>query len=754
MSFRISIITLTLCVLTAACALADGMIFPVVNPHSSIVVPDELFTVKYHHVNVTIDDQLCTTQVDQVFHNDSSVDREGMYIFPMPTGSAITKFSMYDGEHEIAGRIMDRVEARNTYESIVRQRKDPALLEYIDRNTFQARVYPIPANGDKRIKLNYVELANKNGSVCRYVYPLSTERFSSRPLEDCKVTIKIKSKRPITNVYSPTHKIDVERTSPTEATVTWSAKDTRPDTDMILYYSVSDDDIGIDLIAHKQLGEPGYYMLLASPKVAVDKSKIQPKNVLFVLDRTGSMSGDKIDQAKAALAFCMNSLKPQDNFNVITFNESPDLMFKSLQPATKATKKKALSTIDGLEADGGTDINEAMISACKQFRDVKSSRNYIVFLTDGQPTAGKTDPETILTNAKTPNAKLFAFGVGYDVNTHLLDKLAEQNRGTCDYVRPNENIEVKVSSFFGKISDPILSDVSLDISGLKTTDSYPSKNLPDIFSGSQLIVLGRYDGSGTVKVTLSGMVGDTKKNFTLSATLPKEEEDDSFVAQLWASRKIGYLLDEIRIHPSKELIDSVVQLSKKYGIPTEYTSFLADERMSNEALISNGLKMQRKSEEAAKVDTGNYGVAQSTNANTSKNSALSPASVSLDPSDYASSQVVGKVAANGRIGGTYQDAYDRTVVVANVQNINSRTFYQRGDFWEDAELKPNQTATQIKQFSDAHFRLLKAYPELAQYSTLGNVRVILRNSQVVEIGPNGLKKLNDKELKTLLAPAP
>ncbi len=768
MSRKLMIAIAVLLVLAATGALADGMIFPVERPNSTIVVPDQLFTVKYHRVDVSIQDQLCTTKVDQIFHNDSSVDREGMYVFPMPLGSAITKFSMYAGEEEILGRIMDRAEARSIYESIVRQRKDPAILEYIDRNTFRARVYPIPANGDKRIRLSYAEVANRTGSLCRYVYPLSTERFSARPLEECRVTIKIKCKRSITSVYSPTHQIDVERPSATEAVVKWSAKDTRPDTDMVIYYSVSDNDVGIDLVAHRERGEDGYYMLLASPRVEVDKSKVQPKNVLFVLDRTGSMAGEKIDQAKDALKFCLNSLKDKDRFNVITFNETPDPMYDGLQNITPERRRKALEMVGDLDATGGTDINRALTLARKQFEDVDSSRNYVVFITDGLPTVGDTNIENILRNAKNPKAKIFAFGVGYDVNTHLLDKLAEQNRGSSDYVRPRENIEVKISSFFSKVSDPLLSDISLEITGIKTTDSYPNEDLPDIFSGSQLLVLGRYTGSGTARITLTGTAGSEKRKFRLSAELPKVDEENEYIPQLWAARKIGYLLDEIRLHSNKELVDEVVRLSKKYGIPTEYTSFLADERMTEAKLKTTTLRIRSEAEEASRAYTGSSGVAQSTNANASKYSAQAPAMAPM-PGGYGGGgyggganggasagtgapQVLGNVAANGRVGGTYQDSNDRTVVVANVQNIAGRTFYQRGNFWEDSGLKPAQNAIQIKQFSDAHFRLLKAYPKLAQYSTLGNVRVIMANNQAVEIGPEGKDKLTDAELKSLLSP--
>lgn len=747
MTCKLSLIILAI-LAPASGVLADGMLFPVERPHSGILVPDRLFTVKYHYVDVTIKDQLCTTKVDQVFHNDTGAEREGMYVFPMPTGSAITKFSMYDGEKEIKAQIFDRDEARAIYESIVRQRKDPALLEYIDRNTVKASVYPIPANGDKRIKLSYAEVASKVGSVYRYVYPLSTERFSAKPLESCKVTIKIKCKRPITNVYSPTHAVDVERPSETEAVVTWSEKNTKPDTDMTIYYSVSDNDVGLDLVAHRQPGEPGYYLLLAAPRAETDTTKVQPKNVLFVLDRTGSMAGEKMDQAKDALKFCLNSLKAQDTFNVITFNETPTLLFKKLQVVMPEARKKALSAVDELEATGGTDINYALKEARKQFASTESSRNYIVFITDGQPTVGQTDIGVILQNAKFPNAKLFAFGVGYDVNTHLLDKLAEQNRGAADYVRPNENIETKISAFFAKVSDPLLSDVAITVDGVEVSDNLPNKDLPDIFAGSQLIVLGRYSGSGKVKVSLTGTAGDKKRTFILNADLPSDEEGNGFIAQLWAARKIGYLLDEIRLHSNKELIDEVVRISKKYGIPTEYTSFLADERKTEEDLKNGIIAAGDLAMAASEVQTGAFGVAQSANSQATKYNVQAPAAV--DYSARSKGQVVGRVASNGRIGGTYRDANDRIVVVANVQNVARHTFYQRGDYWEDADLQPNQKAIQIKQFSEAHFKLLKADRRFAQFSTLGNVRVVMANNQAVEIGPEGKEKLTDEELKELM----
>lgn len=737
----------------------DGILLPAERSHSTRtvrVIPDQLFTVKYHYVDVSIENQLCTTRVDQAFHNDTDRDLEGVYVFPLPEGSTITKFSMYAEEQEIKGKILSRSEARGIYESIVRQRKDPALLEYIDRNTFRASVYPIPANGDKRITLEYAEVVAKSGSTYRYVYPLSTERFSAKPLEDCRVKIRIKTKQPLTNIYSPTHTIRIDRENNREAIVTWEARNVKPDTDLILYYSVAEDDLGIDLVAHRQKGEPGYFMLLASPKLQVQSMKVLPKNVVFVFDRTGSMAGEKIEQAKEALKFCVNSLNENDQFNLITFNESPQTLFAELERPTEERRKQAIDVVDSLTASGGTNINEALSVALAQFRQYGYARNYIVFLTDGLPTVGIVQPDEILANVRKANqnkVRIFSFGVGYDVNTHLLDRLARESRGDTDYVRPRESIESKVSSFFAKVSDPLVGDVKLRISGVRAYDFYPSGDLPDIFRGSQLIVFGRYEGSGKVKVEISGVVDGRTKTFVLETSLPEKELSNEFIPQLWAARKIGYLLEEIRLHGSQELIDEVVRLSKQYGIPTEYTSFLADERMPVEAELK---RVRLALDSAGKAQTGRYGVAQSANTRDLKNQTQLPQVVAANSYQLAGGSgsggyAPGAIASNQRLGGFYYDANDNPVVVANIQNVARRTFYQRGDFWEDAAVGPGQSFVQIKRFSDAHFALMKAYSRLSQYSTLGNVRLVLENGQGIEIGPEGKEALTDGEIRRLLA---
>ena len=746
---RTGIILAALCAISVV-AQADGFMVPVHQPEMQV------FSVKYHHVDVFVDGQAATTKVDQVFHNETSRQEEGTYIFPLPKGAAIHKFSMFVGEKEQEGKILDRDEARRLYESIVRQRKDPALLEYMDRNTFRARVFPIPPNGDTRIRLEYTEVIPKTASICRYVYPLSTEKFSAKPLDDVRVTIRLKSATPISNIYSPSHIVNVEQSDPREALVNWTAKNVKPDTDLVLYYSQAAGEMAVDVLTFRENGKQGYFMLLASPKIT--ESKVIPKNVVFVLDRTGSMAGDKIDQAKAALKYCLNSLKPEDQFNVITFNESQETLFAELEKPTKERLRKALGAVDRIDATGGTDINDALRAAFAQFRQYGQTRNYIVFLTDGLPTVGEQSIEKILGNAKGANgskARVFGFGVGYDVNAHLLDLLGEQSGGTSSYVLPNESIEASVSTFFAGVSKPVLTDIEITVKaaanstarGVFISEMLPGGPIPALFNGSQLIVLGRYDTSGKsgkAVFTLKGKTADGVKTWTTTVNLPASDTERDFIPQIWAARKIGYLLDQVRLHRNDELIQEIVRLSKEWGIPTEFTSYFVDE-----PTIGFDEAIRRTEETMGKardVQEGSWGVSQSLNSGALRNQnqvQASPGSVPMGPQG----QVGGSRLGNSR---GYFDESGQAVNVSRVQNIGTRTFYERGSQWVDNLAESASLKTiKIKQFSDAHFKLLAASPELVRYQGLGNMRVMV-NNQALEIGAEGRDTLTDAEVRAIV----
>ncbi|MGB9881002.1 MAG: VIT domain-containing protein, partial [Anaerolineae bacterium] len=564
---------LLLSLITGITARADGFIIPIPPPHIN-VVPD--LTVKYHHVQVTIKDQVAYTAIDQVFLNDSPYELEGTYIFPLPEDAAISDFAMFVDGQRLSGKILDKEEARRTYESIVRRRRDPALLEYIGRNAFQASIYPIPAHGEKRVQLSYSQVLLADRGLVRYVYPQDTERFSSRPLEEVVITVELQSRVPIKAIYSPSHDIAIERTSETSALVSFEASNVRPDKDFELYYSISEDDIGVSLLSYKERGEDGFFLLLIAPPVEAEAETIVAKDVIFVLDTSGSMEGQKLQQAKEALEFVLDNLQEEDRFQIIAFNTSISKYATSLCSASE--RDQARQFVRRLAAGGGTNIHRALLEALALASNERPV--FIIFLTDGLPTVGVTDMKQILAEVNrvaTQNVRLFAFGVGYDVNTILLDTLSQEHRGVSAYVEPGQSIEEEVASFYTKISAPLLSDSRLYIKGITVEDLYPDP-LPDLFVGSQLLIVGRYREGGKAQIMLSGTVNGEERSFSYPNLSFSQQGGQDFVPRLWATRKIGYLLKEIRLHgENKELVDSIIALSVRYGIMTPYTSFLVDE---------------------------------------------------------------------------------------------------------------------------------------------------------------------------------
>jgi len=657
---------------------ADGFIIP--QPRPGEIIPP--LTVKYHRVEVEIKNQVARTSIDQVFINNHHKDIEGIFIFPLPEKAAISEFSMYIGEKQVKGEILDRDEARRLYEEIVRKLKDPALLEYMGRNLFRARVYPIPANGEKRIKLSYTEILKAEGDIIRFVYPLNTERFSLKPIKEVTVSVRVKSQVPLANIYSPYHKVSVRKTGDKEAIVSYEETNIKPEKDFILYYSLASDDVGLSFMNWKG-PEENYYMLFASPRYVSPKEKIIKKNLCFVLDSSGSMSGKKINQAKEAVRFVIRNLNKNDRFSIIDFDDGVNVFTHKMLPADAENKKEAIKFVDDIEASGGTNIHDALLRALEIVK-IESQPNYILFLTDGLPTVGITDTASILNDIRKGNvnkSRMFVFGVGNDVNTELLDRISLENRGTSVYVGENENLEVAISSYYEKISTPVLSDLHIDFEGIKIRDSYP-RILPDLFKGSQMILIGKYTGEGPIKVTLSGKVGEKKRTFTLVQKELGRDESLNFIPRLWATRRIGYLLEEIRLHgEKKELVDEVKALGLKYGIITPYTSFLVTEK-------------ERKSMDI-----------------------VAPEAADAFRAKKITGEGAVKIArATQMLKGETQPML---VISQNIQYKYDKTFYLKDGLWVDSVYDEELPLKELRFNSDEYFELLSKKPDLARYLSVG-----------------------------------
>lgn len=553
-----------------------------------LLVPEDVkvppLAMVHHRVTVAIEDQVAITTVEQAFRNHTDRDLEATYLFPVPKGASVNKFTMWIDGKETNGELLDGKKAADVYTSIVRRTQDPALLEYLGNGLMRMRVFPVPPTkgdkyGDVTVKLSYTAVANKDGNAVEFVYPMKTDGKGTRLLEEFSVKISIKSSTPLQSIYSPTHAIETKRISDKHAEVEFSKNQATLDKDFQLFYGTSASEIGLTPVLYRPVSsEDGFFMLLVSPQLESLKTKRTPRDLVLVLDTSGSMSDIKMSQAKQAVRKCLGSLDANDRFALIAFSTGVNPYSDKLEEASKDQIEKATNWIDKLRAGGGTAIHAAL-DAALEYRSKDVSRSFnVTFFTDGQPTVGETNPQKIVKavgEKNTANTRIFTFGVGDDVNAAMLDQLADGTRAVTTYVRPAEDIEEKATALFAKISHPVMTDVRLSGGTVKLSELY-APQLPDLFHGSQLVVFGRFSGSGHAAIKLSGKLGGEEKEFVYELDFPsKTDNSREFVEALWARRKVGFILDQIRVNgEQKELVDEVTALAKKYGIATPYTSYL------------------------------------------------------------------------------------------------------------------------------------------------------------------------------------
>lgn len=711
-------------------ALPRPILPPHPHPHPVPPPPQSTYKLKELSVQVKLADQVAKTQVSQSFVNTGSAPMEVCFVFPLPYDGAIDQLTLLVDGKEFPAKLLPAPEARRIYEEIVRKNRDPALLEWVGTGMFKTSVFPVPPGAERKVTLRYSQLCRKDQGLTDYIFPLSTAKYTSAPVEKLDIQVAIESATDIKNVYSPSHSVDVKRPDNKHATVTLSVANQVPISDFRLIYDSGSGEVGASVLSYRRDGaDDGYFLMLASPEIKAPTADRPAKTVVFVVDRSGSMSGKKIEQAKGALKFVLNNLRTGDMFNIVAYDSNIESFRPELQKFDEPTRTAALGFVDGLFAGGSTNISGALTTALNQLKDA-SRPNFVIFLTDGLPTDGERNEAKIVLEASQNNkvrARLFAFGVGYDVNSRLLDRLVRENYGQSAYVRPNEDIEAHVSRLYARIGSPVMTDLKIkfefDAAPAEQTAAinrvYPA-NIHDLFAGEQLVIVGRYKKSGPAKVLLGGKVGDAEQKFDFPATFVEKSNDDtnSFIEKLWAIRRVGEIIDELDLKGrNEELVKELVELSTRHGILTPYTSFLADESTDRRDLAASQTRASTALHALSDTD-GKSGVSQRTAKESLKQSG------EQGQRAYGGASVMaGAAPATGFRGAGPQASYfdaqkDERIAVDTVQSIGRKTFYRRGDRWIDGSLTKEQEdkAIKIERFSAEYFRLIDKHgKEAARY---------------------------------------
>lgn len=703
--------------------------------------PPVSYKIKELAYQAKVTDQVAQVQVTQSFVNTGSQAMQVQFVFPLPYDGAIDRMTfMVDGK-EYDAKLLPAKKAREIYEGYVRRNQDPALLEWVGVGMFQTSVFPVPAGAERKVSLKYSQLLRKDQQLTDLFIPLSTAKYTSSAVEKLSIDVAIETSADLKSVYSPTHAIEVKRPDNKHAVVKLSAANVIPTNDFRLLFDTADSKLGASLVSYRpETSEDGYFLLLASPEVKSESADRPAKTVIIVVDRSGSMSGKKIEQAKEAVKFVLNNLREGDTFNIVAYDTVVEAFKPELQKFTEEVRKQALGFIEGIYAGGSTNIDGALTTALGMIKD-DTRPNFVLFLTDGLPTAGETNEAKIVANTKTNNklrARMINFGVGYDLNSRLLDRLSRENFGQSEFVRPDENIEAHVSRLYSKMSSPVMTNVAVNIDiegatvegGAAVNRQYP-KVVYDLFSGEQLVVVGRYKKAGAAKVSISGKVSGGERKFDFPANFVEKTSDQgyAFVERLWALRRVGEIIDEIDLKgKNDELVTELVNLATKHGILTPYTSFLADE-LANPGQLADASGNARRANESldrlAAVD-GKSGFAQRAekrNLQLAEQAAGGGFGLPAGPASAPAGGQPGRGIGGPAIASApaakpganfYRDIdTDREVSTEAVQNVGNETLYKRGKLWIASSAKdvdPEKQQDQIKKikrFSDEYFALIR-----------------------------------------------
>ncbi len=687
---------------------ANGVVVP---PHP-VEPGNGGFKMNYHNVDITLDNGIARVKIEEEFENVSSHRLEAVYLFPIPSSAVISDFVMKVGDQVFKGEVLPADEARKIYQEIVAKLKDPALLEYVGSQLIRLSVFPFEPGEKRQFHIEYTQPLEISSNAYTMIYPLKIDSFLTAPIG--RVSIRINTTDEIAEVFSPTHALkEVQASGVSGREYIFQAVDFVPSSDVAMVFTASTEEIpsSVATFWDEKAGE-GYFLLTLIPRLK--EERIIPKDVVFVLDISGSMYGEKIEQAKKALEQVLQMLRSDDRFAIVTFDDGIYDLTGGLLSASE--KGVWIEKVRRIQADGMTNIYGALQTSIDMFSRGDEGRfKVLLFLTDGAPTSGITETGRIVSDAtneaRARNVHLFSFGVGTGVVAELLDRLVQENAGRVSYIVEGENIESKVTELYRSIETPALENVVISMEGIETAKVLPT-GPHSLFSGYALRLSGLFFEEGDLKVTVEGTRGGERHTYEYYFQIDKIAGNE-FVSRIWAQKRIASLANIYRYDSSlsekarEEVAQEIIALSKKFNIINEFTSFL--------------IAPERHLAYNAVVDRGGLGVAPQTTG--SVMAAKSVAEMEMD-------QFVG--------GGT-----------SDYRFVGSIGFYLKDEVWiEDNPEVDKLVPVKVKAFSQAYFDLFNVDDWLKEVLSLGEKVKFIYKGTLFETGDTGIE--NEKELEEFL----
>jgi Ca-activated chloride channel family protein len=578
--------------------------------------------LKHTDVKAEVSGHLARVTVTQEFHNPFQEEIEAVYVFPLSESAAVDDMTMIVGDRRVKGKIKRREEAMAIYEAAREAGQTASLLDQERPNIFTQSVANIAPGAEVKITISYVEILKYEDGTYEFVFPMvvgpryipgepigkqgggraadtnkvpDASRITpviapkdTRPGHDISIKVTLDAGVPIGWLNSVLHEIDVARPDNHRAVVLLKDLATIPNKDFILKFDVAGEKISDAIMTHRgSLG--GFFTLTLQPPDRVTAADIAPKELVFVLDISGSMDGFPIEKAKETMKLALDNLYPDDTFNLITFSGDTHVLFPQPVRATRENLLLAQRFLASRRGSGGTEMMKAIRVALATSGEQEHVR-IVCFMTDGHV---GDDMEIISEVRKHPNARVFSFGIGSSVNRFLLDEMAEHGRGEVEYVTLEDDGSAAARRFHKRVRNPLLTDIEIDWAGLPVTDVYP-RRLPDLFSAKPLILTGRYASAARGVIRLRGKLAGQKFVKEIPVELPKSQTEHDVLATLWARARIEDLMsrDYAGIQsgdPHPGFREAITLLGLEYRLMTQFTSFVAVEEM----IVSEGGRPHR-----------------------------------------------------------------------------------------------------------------------------------------------------------------